>query len=139
MMTRLLTIVTLVFGLFVSGAVLADEAEKPAITKTIQSQFDALIQDDFTNAFSYASPFIQGVFGTPERFGMMVAQGYPMVHRPSDVRFLELREIAGSLYQKVQVSDANGRIHFLDYQMVQGENGWKINGVQLLKGAGLSA
>lgn len=139
MMTRFSTILALVFTLVTGSVLLADEAAKPAITDTIQSQLDALVKDDFEQAFQYASPMIQGMFGTPERFGEMVSRGYPMVHRPADVRFLDLREIAGALYQKVQVSDADGRIHFLDYQMIKGENGWQINGVQLLKATGLSA
>ncbi len=139
MFTRVLSLFALVLGTFFASAALANEAEKPWIAQTIQSQLGALIIDDFEQAFGYASPMIQGIFGSPERFGTMVAQGYPMVHRPAEVRFLELREIAGVLYQKVQISDAKGHIHFLDYQMIAGENGWKINGVQLLKAAGLSA
>ena len=55
-----------------------------------------------------------------------------MVWRPSDVRVLELREISGLLWQKVMITDVDGRVHILDYQRVQRENGWKINGVQLL-------
>lgn len=117
----------------------ADDAAKPAITQTIQSQIDAFLADDFEQAFTYASPNIQGIFGSAGNFGRMVTQGYPMVHRPSDVRFLELRDVAGMLVQKVQLRDAAGRVHLLDYSMIQGENGWKINGVQLLKGQGLSA
>lgn len=117
----------------------ADDAAKPAITQTIQSQMDAFLADDFEQAFSYASPNIKRIFGSSRNFGMMVQQGYPMVHRPSDVRFLELRDVSGALVQKVQVRDASGKVHLLDYQMIQGENGWQINGVQLLKGQGLSA
>ena len=40
---------------------------------------------------------------------------------------------------EVMVVDANGRVHILDYQMVQLENGWKINGVQLLGNSDPSA
>ena len=139
MLSRFFRTFVLMISVSFAGAALADESAKPAITGTIQSQMDALMNDDFKQAFSYASPMIKQMFGTPEIFGSMVARGYPMVHRPSDIRFLELREIAGALYQKVQVRDAAGQIHILDYQMIQGENGWQINGVQLLKAAGLSA
>ena len=45
-----------------------------------------------TAAFDYASPTIRGIFGSPDRFGAMVQQGYPMVYRPSEVRYLERRE-----------------------------------------------
>ncbi|MGB7318926.1 MAG: DUF4864 domain-containing protein [Planktotalea sp.] len=139
MFTRFSMLLAVVATLLASGVAVADDAAKPAITNTIQSQLSALQKDDFEQAFTYASPMIKRMFGSPANFGAMVSQGYPMVHRPSDVRFLELREVAGALYQKVQVRDASGRIHFLDYQMIEIENGWKINGVQLLKTSELSA
>ena len=139
MIKRILQTCTVSVSLCFCTLVSAQESAKPQITNTIQSQFDALLQDDFEQAFTYASPFIKSLFGTSENFGVMVSRSYPMVHRAEDVRFLELRTIAGSLYQKVQVRDAEGRIHFLDYQMIQTENGWQINGVQLIKATGLSA
>ncbi len=119
------------------AAVLAGPAlaQSDEIEANIRAQIDAFRADDFTTAFTYASPTIRNVFRTPENFGMMVRNGYPMVWRPDSLRFLELREIAGNLWQKVMVTDDQGRVHILDYQMVRLEDGWKINGVQIL-GAG---
>ena len=139
MLSRLIPVCALIVALCFGASAQAQDTAKPQITNTIQSQFDALSKDDFEQAFSYASPFIKSLFGTPQNFGVMVSRSYPMVHRADDVRFLELRTVAGQLYQKVQVRDAEGRIHFLDYQMVEGENGWEINGVQLIKSTGVSA
>lgn len=139
MLSRFSTILTVIAALFFATAAIAQETEKTAITSTIQSQFNAFSDDNFEQAFTYASPFIKSLFGTHQNFGVMVSRAYPMVHRADDVRFLELRSIAGKLHQKVQVRDAEGRIHFLDYEMILGENGWKINGVQLIKATGFSA
>ena len=139
MSSRFSTILTVIAALFFATAANAQETEKTAITSTIQSQFNAFSDDNFEQAFTYASPFIKRLFGTHQNFGVMVSRTYPMVHRADDVRFLELRSIAGKLHQKVQVRDADGRIHFLDYEMILGENGWKINGVQLIKATGFSA
>lgn len=111
----------------------------PLIQGTIQAQIDAFLQDDFATAFSYASPNIQGLFQTPENFGMMVRQGYPMVWRPSSVRMMELREVAGNLWQRVMVTDAQGATHLLDYMMVETPEGWQINAVQLLPAVGVGA
>jgi hypothetical protein len=116
-------------ALLISSAALAD---KPAITGVIGAQIEAFQEDDFARAFTHASPNIQEIFGTSERFGTMVREGYPMVWRPAQVRYLELREIAGSLWQRVMVTDQSGRVHLLDYQMVETGECWKINGVQLL-------
>ena len=45
----------------------------------INGQIEAFQRDDFNAAFSYASPGIQGIFGTAERCGQMVRNGYPTV------------------------------------------------------------
>ncbi len=108
-------------------------AQEDPIQSTIQSQIEALRSDDFAMAFTYASPTIQGLFGTPENFGMMVQNGYPMVYRPAEVKMLGLRDIAGRLYQRVLIRDAEGRGFLLDYQMIETPDGWKINGVDLVQ------
>src|SRR5262245_52847309 len=41
-------------------------ADRSAIRDVIQSQVDAFRRDDGASAFGYASPSIQGMFGTPE-------------------------------------------------------------------------
>lgn len=125
-----------VSGLLASAAF----AQSDEIRGVIRSQIDAFLKDDFATAFTYASPGIQGIFVTPENFGAMVRNGYPMVWRPADVDFGELREVGGRLWQRVVVRDADGRIHMLDYQMVQGADGeWRINGVQLLRAPDVGA
>jgi hypothetical protein len=115
------------------------EEPNPDIAATINGQMQAFKADDFATAFTFASPMIKGIFGTPENFGAMVSQGYPMVHHPSDVQMLELREVAGNLWQRVMVTDQSGRTHLLDYQMIETADGWQINGVQLLPAAGVGA
>ncbi len=107
-------------------------AQDDPVQSTIQSQFDAFLRDDFAGAFAYASPTIKGIFGTPETFGRMVREGYPMVHRPAGIKMLERRYIAGALWQKVLVTDMQGQTHVLDYQMIDTPEGWQINGVQIL-------
>jgi hypothetical protein len=114
-------------------------AQEQPIQQSIQSQIDAFETDDFTRAFSFASPNIKAIFGTPENFGAMVTQGYPMVHRPSAVTMLELREVAGNLWQRVMITDQAGRIHMLDYMMVETPDGWQVNGVQLLRAPDVGA
>lgn len=114
-------------------------AQGTEIEGVISSQIEAFKTDNFDEAFEFASPSIKGMFRTPENFGRMVTQGYPMVWRPSEVTYLELREENGSYRQKVQIVDSEGRVHVLDYTMLDTEQGWKINGVQLLESAGVSA
>ena len=127
-MRPILTALALVLT-FLPFAARADER----IAQVIRDQIAAFQVDDFETAFTYASPMIRQLFGTSERFGQMVQQGYPMVWRPADVTMLDQRQMGASVIQRVQIRDGFGRVHLLDYQMVAAENGWQINGVQLLR------
>ncbi len=127
-MTRFIAFVLGIW--FAAMPVAAQDAE--AIEGVIGSQLQAFNDRDVAEAWQYASPNIQRLFGDPDNFGMMVQRGYPMVWDNADVRFLELREISGAQWQKVMIRDANGGLHVLDYQMIETSAGWQINGVQLL-------
>jgi hypothetical protein len=115
------------------AAAAEDMPSEPGVETAIQSQIEAFLDDDFSKAFTFASPFIRTLFGSAERFGAMVRNGYPMVWRPDEFGFLELREIDGQLWQKVLIRDELGTVHILDYQMIQTEGGWLIIGVQILR------
>ncbi|MEI6797842.1 MAG: DUF4864 domain-containing protein [Pseudomonadota bacterium] len=106
-------------------------AQEGPIQATILAQIEAFEADDFARAFTFASPNIHALFGTPEAFGKMVREGYPMVWRPADVTMLDLRFIGGAYWQRVRVSDAKGRSFWLDYQMIERPEGWRINAVQM--------
>lgn len=115
------------------------QSRDDAIRDTIGRQFDAFRADDFAGAFEFASPNIQGIFGSADNFGAMVRNGYPMVWRPGSVQYLDLREEDGRLKQRVEIEDASGTVHYLDYEMIETEDGWKINGVAVVKQPGVSA
>lgn len=134
-------ILSAIAGAMLAGSVLAQEAlpADPGIEGTIRSQVDAFLADDFETAFGFAAPGIQLMFRTPENFGAMVRNGYPMVWRPEDLRFAELREIDGALWQKVIVRDAQGATHVLDYRMEMLDGQWRISGVQILPSPDVSA
>lgn len=103
-----------------------------AIEDVIGGQLEAFNARDVDQAWTYASPNIKRMLGSSSNFGSMVQQGYPMVWDNADVRFLDLRDVRGNLWQKVMVRDADGGLHILDYQMIESTDGWQINGVQLL-------
>ena len=106
-------------------------AQEGPIQNTIRAQIEAFQADDFARAFTFASPNIHALFGTPQAFGKMVREGYPMVYRPTDVAMLELRFIGGAYWQRVRVTDAKGRVYWLDYQMIERPEGWRINAVRM--------
>ena len=128
------------YGLLATALLaLPAQAQDAPIETTIQSQLDAFLADDFAKAFSFASPNLKTVFGSPDNFSLMVKNGYPMVWRHGAVQMLELRTVAGNLWQRVMITDDVGRTHLLDYQMVETPEGWQINAVQLLPAQGVGA
>lgn len=105
----------------------------------ITRQFEAFRQGDMEAAFSHASPTLKRIFGSSQTFGSMVRQGYPMVLNPDQMRLLDLREEGARLVQRVEVIDRKGVVHLLDYDMVETEMGWKINGVQFVQAPPVAA
>ena len=79
-------------------------AQEEPIQSTITSQIEAFRAADFERAFTFASPTIHGIFGTPENFGAMVVTGYPMVVDPAQVEMQDLRTVGGALWQRVRVT-----------------------------------
>lgn len=117
----------------------AQDSAEPSIEIIITNQLEAFKKDDWETAFTFASPSIRTFFRTPENFGAMVRQGYPMVWRPRSVTYLEQLNVNGEIWQKVQIRDAMGQLHTLAYQMIMTDDGWRINGVQLLQESDLNA
>lgn len=113
------------------------EAAEPedSIQAVISAQIEAFLADDVEDAFGYAAPGIRRIFVTPEGFASMVQNGYPMVWRPAETRFLELRELDGALWQKVLIRDQAGAWHVLDYEMMRVDADWRIGAVQYLRQA----
>ena len=113
--------------------------EEEDVQAIINSQIEAFQEDDFAAAFTFASPSIRSMFGTPENFGKMVQQGYPMVWRPKDLLFIDFERNQYGRLQSVQIVDQAGKIHFLRYFMVSTSQGWKIAGVEFINPAEFSA
>ncbi len=137
----MLRVIVICLGLFLGSApVLAqDQASQAPIQSTIAAQIEAFRAADFVRAFTYASPNIKQMFGTPSNFGSMVTTGYPMVINPAEVEMQELRTVGGALWQRVRITDQGGQGYLLDYQMIEGPDGWLINAVQLQKAPDVGA
>ena len=52
-------------------------SERAAIRHVIEQQLEAFRRHDGAAAFAHAAPAIQEMFGTPERFMLMVEHEYP--------------------------------------------------------------
>ncbi|MDA0340229.1 MAG: DUF4864 domain-containing protein [Proteobacteria bacterium] len=117
-----------------------DTEEAARIRSVIQKQLDAFQRDNWTEAFSYAAPFLQEQFGSPDRFRRMVLGGYAIVHRPRTTTFKGLEEIGGRLAQKVFMVGPDGKAAMVVYFMEKQANGiWRIGGVSIIPLADQSA
>jgi len=129
-------------GLFRMPAALAPEpvhprvsaAEAKRIRAVVQGQLEAFEADDARRAFSYATPAIREVFGTPERFIDMVRTGYPAVVRHTSVVYFTPEWVADELVQSVQLTDERGSVWLATYRMQrQPDKSWRINGCEVVE------
>ncbi|GIT91242.1 hypothetical protein JANAI62_16970 [Jannaschia pagri] len=119
-------------AVFFAFAPIAAVAQQDAFAGVIEGQIEAFLADDMETAFGFAAPGIQSMFRTPETFGRMVQQGYPMVWRPDTVEYLSARQTERGWMQDILITDASGRLHRLAYLMLETADGWKIGGVQVV-------
>ena len=120
----------------VAGSVQAQgmsEADGAAIRGVIGRQIEAFRRDDAPGAFAFASPGIQGMFGTPERFLDMVRRAYPAVHRPRSVEYRELTREGGRIVQQVELTGQDGQPQLALYEMERDGDAWRIAGCTLVR------
>lgn len=127
-------------GLIVALALpLAAAEPEDGIRAVIADQIAAFRADDLARAFGHASPTIRGIFGTPENFGVMVRNGYPMVWRPAEVTMGTLERRGPRLVQNVLLRDGAGALFVAEYEMLEVDGAWRINGVRIRPYEGLGA
>ncbi len=126
-----------VIFVFISTILAADE--QTDIQNTISNQLEAFASDDFTEAFTHASPGIKDIFGSVDNFSRMVKKGYPMVWRYNNFQFLKLEETPQGYSQIVRITDKKDELFLLKYFMKNISGIWKISGVTIIKASDFSA
>ena len=123
--------------IFISTTLAADE--QTDIQNTISNQLEAFASDDFTEAFTHASPGIKDIFGSVDNFSRMVKNGYPMVWRYNNFQFLKLEETPQGYSQIVRITDRKDQLFLLKYSMKNISGIWKISGVAIIENSDFSA
>ena len=126
-----------VIFIFISTISVADE--QTDIQNTISNQLEAFASDDFTEAFTHASPGIKDIFGSVDNFSRMVKKGYPMVWRYNNFQFLKLEETPQGYFQIVRITDKKDELFLLKYFMKNISGIWKISGVTIIETSDFSA
>src|SRR4051812_28061134 len=89
-------------------ALAASDADQSAIRGIIQDQIEAFKRDDAVRAFSHATPALQNMFGSQERFMDMVKDGYRPVYRPRSYAMGEFKDTPDGTSLNVRIQDLDG-------------------------------
>lgn len=112
-------------------------SDRLAIRHVIEQQLEAFKRHDGKAAFAHAAPAIQDLFGTPERFMLMVEHEYPPIYRPRSFTFRELELVGGEFTQSVTVVGEDGVAAEAFYLMARQPDGsWRVLGCILAPAEG---
>ena len=130
--------VALFFVLLLKSVSFADEVgmAMKEVQDTISSQIDAFKQNDIKKAYTFAAPNIQAQFPSPEVFGLMVRNGYPVIWRPKSFKFTKFKDLGNRCIQRVLFQSYNDSLESYDYILEKNDNVWKIAGVLTINLAG---
>jgi hypothetical protein len=114
-------------------------ADAIAIRAVVQSQLEALAEDDATSAFELTTPTKRMQIGSADNFLRMIKEQYTPIYRPQLALFSKPQVIDGNAIQIVRLTDDNRHVWVAIFWMQQGEDSnWKIDGCQLLETTSLS-
>ena len=114
-------------------------ADAIAIHEVVQSQLDALSNDDAASAFELATPEKRMLIGSPDNFLRLIKEEYNPIYRHQRVIFSRPEVVDGDAIQLVRVTDGSSRVWVAIFWMLQGEDGnWRIDGCQLLETTSVS-
>lgn len=139
---------TLLIGLEASSAAIAaaepigdiTTADAIAIHAAVESQLEALAEDDAASAFELTSPTKRMQIGTADNFLRIVKEQYTPIYRPQLVIFSRPQVVDGNAVQIVRLTDDDRHVWVAVFWMLQQEDdsSWKIDGCQLLQTSSMS-
>ncbi len=129
---RIWIFIAMVLGCLAPEARAADDVA--AAQAVIRAQEQAIARDDAANAYSFAAPVLQAIFGEPDVFMQMVRKNYAPVYRHKRFEFGEGRQSDGNIAQIVYITDAEGAEWEALYTLEKQQDGsLKITGCSLKK------
>lgn len=144
-MRRWLATAGLLFGLSMpcwNGAVAMEDLsveDASAIRAVVQSQLEALMEDDAHRAFELATSTARTQVGTPDDFLRLIKEQYTPIYRHQVVIFSEPTRFRGDAVQLVRLTDGSSHVWVAVFWMKQDEDrSWKVDGCQLLETASVS-
>lgn len=116
-----------------------NSADVRAIHGVIQSQIQALAQDDAVGAFDLASPDAKERLGTPENFLQIIKEHYSPIYRHRLALFSPPENINGNIIQIVRLTTRDSHVWLAVYRMQRDTEGrWRVDGCQLFETGSVS-
>ncbi|RJF99247.1 DUF4864 domain-containing protein [Noviherbaspirillum saxi] len=114
-------------------------ADAIAIHETVQSQLEALSNDDADLAFQLTTSEKRMQIGSPDKFLKLIKEQYNPIYRYQRVIFSTPEVIDGDAIQMVRITDGYSKVWVAVFWMQEDENShWKIDGCQLLETTSIS-
>ncbi len=131
------------FAMFGALAQAQDDAAPGALIEpwqaVITSQIEAFRAKDAPAAFLYAGAGFQVAFPTAEAFfSAIVGAGYAPIMESRSHTFGKFQKMGDkAVVQEVKLVGNDQSLYEAFYQLAEEPNGWRVQGVQLLKQAGM--
>ena len=141
MLAKASLIIALAFPWWSSAEAIDDitTADAIAIHQVVQSQLEALSNDDAASAFELATPEKRMLIGSPDNFLRLIKEEYNPIYRYQRVIFSRPEVVDGDAIQMVRVTDGYSRVWVAIFWMLEGDDGnWRIDGCQLLETTSVS-
>jgi hypothetical protein len=110
------------------------ESEMVEILSAVQTQIDALTNDDAAKAFDLTTEDTRNRLGSPDNFLKIIKEKYEPVYRHRMALYSPPQIVLGKVYQAVRLTDLDSHVWVAIYLMHKDEEGiWKIDGCQLVQ------
>ncbi|OGB26419.1 MAG: hypothetical protein A3I66_00950 [Burkholderiales bacterium RIFCSPLOWO2_02_FULL_57_36] len=120
-----------------AAAAAADEItqeDRVAIRSVVQSQLEALADDDAEAAFAQATADTRSRLGNSDTFLQIIKQQFAPIYRHQRAIFSAPEVIGGHMVQVVRLTDSDSSVWLAIYQMQRESDGkWKIAGCGLIE------
>lgn len=114
-------------------------ADVIAIHEVVQSQLEALSNDDAVRAFELATPEKRTLIGSADNFLRLMKEEYNPIYRYQQVIFSRPEVVNGDAIQLVRITDDTSRVWVAVFWMKQeADSSWKIDGCELLETTSIS-
>jgi hypothetical protein len=107
----------------------ASKTERTAAQKTIAAQLHAFNAGNWKEAVKFQSDGLKGNFDSPEAFGQMIQQVYPVFVNPKKVAYGQALNVAGHIQFAVSLTGEDDSVARVLYSLVKEKGNYRVEAV----------